>query len=204
MPLAAVCACIQRRRTCVQPTVAAARKSRIERTHYALCRRRRRPPLLRVHRSRGRSADPPVRRLSIWPRELRCRQRRLPRELPPAELRRQRLRALDAAADRLHDRGLGRRGRRPARRPRNRARAHPRDLDGRHDLARVHREIPETRRSPAARTARSPAATSTGATMFRNWRQQCEALPLDDFCACSRSRPSAPGFSRRIPTSSTT
>ena len=43
-------------------------------------------------------------------------------------------------------------------------------------------KYPEHVRSPRARTAAWSAATPTGGLLFRNWRQQCEALPMDDFC----------------------
>ena len=57
-------------------------------------------------------------------------------------LRRLGLRALRLPDRELLGRGLGRRGRRPARRARDREGVRPRHLDGRDGRDRVHREVP--------------------------------------------------------------
>ena len=114
---------------------------------------RRDPPLLRVHGARGQARDPAVRRLALRPPELRARERRLPRAVPPALLRRARLRALRRAERELQHRGLGRRRRGPARRRGPRPRARPWHVDGRHDRARVRVQVPRPlhRRLPRRR-----------------------------------------------------
>ncbi len=107
--------------------------------------RQRRADLLRVHGPRGPPDDPAVRRQPVRAPQLQQRQRRLPRALPAAVLRRLGLRALRPAADRLQRRGLGGRGRAAARRPRARPRAGARDVDGRHGDDGVHRQAPGPR-----------------------------------------------------------
>ena len=80
------------------------------------------------------------------------------------------------------DRELGPRGRRSARRARHRARADPRDLDGRDDRARVHRACTAEKTIASCADCAMARCDTYRRIMFRNWRQQCEALPLDDFC----------------------